>query len=445
MIARIQAWLYDLTFDVYRRFQLFSLVRQGTTLVASIFLANSALTTADIGTYETWLYWGMILTFICFSGSLQAYVSDYSQDVANSKNSNPFAIYLLTSGGALIAVLGFYSVCQLIGEPMGTETNGRLIKVLFFLWLHLSSSVIPYILLVQKMVRWFYPYTLFYALGYILAISYPLFWGGGHLDDLLIGLIYFSIVEYLSLIFLLVVVSRMNFSFHRIRQLISLAIPLTIYGGMGLMAQIFDAWLVQWTFGDMSTFAQFRYGARELPGALALAAAFTTAMLVEFRNEGKNGLIRIKKGSTKLMHLFFPFSMILMLISPYLFELIFNVDFVRSAWIFNTYLLLMTSRWLFPQVMMVVLKENNRLIRYAVLELMVNVILSLLLIRYWGLVGVALATVVAFGLEKWWLGQYLYRKYGMKWSDYVSIETWSFYSLGSLIVYLVAMVIWGQI
>jgi O-antigen/teichoic acid export membrane protein len=95
------------------------------------------------------------------------------------------------------------------------------------------------------------------------------------------------------------------------------------------------------------------------------------------------------------MHLFFPISIGFMLVSEWMYPLLFNADFADSAAVFNVYLLLVVSRLVFPQTLLIGLKKAKTIMLVAGLELSVNFGLSILFVHQFGLVGIAFATVIA--------------------------------------------------
>ncbi len=440
LIKRPQNHYLKSAYDSLSGFQLFSVCRQGAGFIVSILLAKSALTTEQIGVFEIWLYLGLVFTFLCFNGSLQAYANSLSGDAAGANDHRLFNIYLLNEiSGLIICGLLYFVVAPF--TPFVLSDIDMLGWVLFYLWLHLSASLLPYIFLVKDLRNWFAPYSAWYVIGYVTAISVPLFANLG-MNGILKGMIIFATMEQILLISVVARYSVFKIHASYLWSFFKLSLPLTIYGGIGLLAQIFDAWLVDWYFDDLTIFAQFRYGARELPGALALAGAFTASLLVRLGSDAQKGLDRMKSGSKRLMHLFFPITWVLLICSPFLFREFYNLDFVVSAWVFNTYLLLMISRWIFPHAYLIAQEENDLLIRVSLIELAINVSLSIWLVSYFGLIGIALATTIAFGFEKIFLLSYAVRKYQMQLKDFVPTRVWMIYSIGTVVLYLSSFLIW---
>jgi O-antigen/teichoic acid export membrane protein len=194
--------------------------------------------------------------------------------------------------------------------------------------------------------------------------------------------------------------------------------------------QFIDGFIISSYFDD-ATFAVFRFGARELPLVVLLANSFSSSMLPGFANQSglKANLETIRNNSQKLGRWLFPLSGLLMLASHWAFPVIFNKNFGASAGIFNIYLLLIISRLLFPQTILIGLQRNKPILWASFLEIVLNVSLSLLFLQFWGLQGVAYGTVCAYIFEKLILMRFVKKIYGFNVSAYLNVKQHLLYSL----------------
>ena len=156
-----------------------------------------------------------------------------------------------------------------------------------------------------------------------------------------------------------------------------------------------------------------------------------------FSEKGKQDdtLQEIKSYSTKLMHGLFPLSIVMLALTHWLFPVIFNAGFRESATIFNIYLLLITSRLIFPQTILIGLKKTNAIALASLLEIILNVSLSLWFVVLWGLPGIAYGTIAAYLFEKLFLVFYLVKKTGISPGNYLNISLHLVYSLLLLTVF----------
>lgn len=202
-------------------------------------------------------------------------------------------------------------------------------------------------------------------------------------------------------------------------------------------AQFVDGFIVT-SYFDEGTFAVFRYGARELPLAMLLANALSTAMLHEFANKNqlKQNVQKLKDSVTRLSHFLFPVTALLMLISHPIFPIIFNPKFAESATIFNIYLLIIISRLLLPQTILNGLQISEPIMIASLLELILNVSLSLILVQFLGISGIAFATFIAYLFEKIYLSVVVKKKLNVGISEYIPLKIYSIYSVAILLVFI---------
>ena len=136
------------------------------------------------------------------------------------------------------------------------------------------------------------------------------------------------------------------------------------------------------------------------------------------------------------MHFLFPVSALLIVISYPVFPLIFNPDFAKSATVFNIYLLLVISRLLLPQTILNGLKITRPIMTAALFELVVNVSASLLLVRYFGIAGVAFGTFIAYVFEKIYLAFSVHKKLNISISEYIPVKPFLLYSLAVGVIFV---------
>lgn len=428
--------------DASRTFQVAAVARQAAALIVSIILVKGALSQADIGLYEEWFYLGSILTFLLVSGLVQAFAASYGQD--SGRDLIFQAYWILMAGLVGVAVIIFLLSDLLIPFLCGVAEIPSLGLVLVFLVLHFGAALVPYYLLVLQRSLALVIFGIAYLVAFVLAVSVGVAQGRG-LDSILPMLLIFAIIEHVYLVYLLAREGVFRFNGSVARDLLQRTIPLAGYSFIGALGLLFDAWLVNHHFADLNIFAIFRYGARELPGALALAGAFSAAMLPALTSSGqgtivKNGLQRLRGGATRLMHLFMPLSILLMLISPWLFRYVYNESFVPSAELFNVYLLLMIARWVFAHTVLISFKREKILFIVSLAELALNICLSIWWLSVFGLVGIAYATVVAYVFEKIVMVLLLRKRHGLSPQNYVHLSWWSGYSVLLIAAFIIAKI-----
>ncbi len=423
--------------------QFFQLLRFGTLFLIGILFAKSNLSPKDIGTYETLVFIAGGVSFFWVSGFLQSFISLFNNNNTFKENKtekspeifNTSLIFLFFSICAFLFVFFFKNYIAKVFVQ-----NENIPYVNYLLWYILLSNLgflIEYIYLVKNKPKKIIIYGGLTFFVQFLIVGFPPLLGYG-IEVCLLGLIGISIVRLIWLFILVLKYSSFKFSFTYIKEHISIGLPLVLSVFLSGSAQYIDGIIISNRY-DETVFAVFRYGARELPIVVLLANAFSNAMLPVFSktNNLKQALLTIKSKSKRLMHFLFPITILLILTSNYFYPIIFNSNFSESAGVFNVYLLLIVSRLVFPQTILIGLKKTKFILFVTVIELVINVVLSLILIKYFEIIGVAIATVIAFFIEKLILIIFNYKYLKIKPSKYIPIPWHIFYSLITVFIYLI--------
>ena len=119
------------------------------------------------------------------------------------------------------------------------------------------------------------------------------------------------------------------------------SLPLILNVFLGSVMDMIDGLFVAHYF-DEAFFPIFRYGAREMPFSNLLFSALSAAMIpFLIKNGMSSGEVKVRV--IRLMHFVFPVAIVLMLLSPLIFPIVYSVSLKQSAFIFNIYLLILTS------------------------------------------------------------------------------------------------------
>jgi len=418
--------------------QFFQLYRYAILLLIGILLTKSYLTTTEIGVYEALIFIAGAVSFFWISGISQSLLSLYKDPGAGKKSADFFNSFLLMLAFSILAFLVIRIFIHQFSDYFKLSNNLELLKLVSVYVLLISPSyLIEYIYLLKNRPKSIIIYGL---ISYSLQLAFvvlPLF-----LDYPLVmavkGLVAIALLRFIWLIVVLVRNSKFEINFPFLRQHIRLGFPLilsTLLSGAGVYI---DGFIIT-RFFDSATFAVFKYGAREFPLFLLLANAFSNSMIPEIKSgEMLNaGLEKIREKSLKMMNYLFPLSMVLVLISHWLYPIIYNENFAGSASVFNIYLLLIISRLVFPQTIVIGLRKTRVMFFFSFVEVIVNVGVSLLLICSYGILGVAFGTIVAHFVEKALLIMYCTIKLKIPIGRYIPIFPLLAYSV-ILIVFFIA-------
>ena len=423
--------------DSGKSLQVFQLLRFGMLVLIGILLTHSRLNVSEIGRYESFLFWTGIASFFWLNGLIQGALPMAGVESETSPGKSPFLFTLFLILFVLSAFAAFVFVAFYKAGMLTFLSGHSIYWFLLFLVFGVPSNLTVYIYLLRnRPVEMLLYGTGAFGLQVILILSVLL--SGYGIDAIFKILALVAILQFLWLTRMIFRYSAIGFSSDLARNLLKRSWPLILATLLSGSAQYIDGWLVTIRF-DSATFAIFRFGARELPLVVLIANAFSNAMLPKFAKPAEFSLHldEIKVRSAKMMSWMFPLSALLMILSPWIFPLIFNQAFAESASIFNIYLLLIISRLIFPQTILNGIGKTKIISRAAVYEILINAGLSVLLSFPFGLEGIAMATVIAYLFEKYYLAYWLHRLEGVKVTAYVDWKRHLLFSAGILTLFAV--------
>jgi len=372
-------------------------LRFATFFLTGILFTKLGLSTYEIGIYEALLFLGSVLSFFWLSGLTQSLLANYQP---KEKSKEFFNAFLVLSGISVLVFIAF----RLLITPYSFMANNPEVLYFygtfsFYLLFIGPSFLAEYILLLKEKSKGLALYGIVAFGIQLAAVATPIALGYG-LEEAMLGLVLSSIVRFIFTIGLLIKHAEFKLDSNFIQQFLITAGPLMAATLLSGSAEYLDGFIVSKYFNER-TFAVYRYGAKEFPLVLLLANAFSNGMVPKVAQLGVAEAVKtIKAESLKLMHLFFPISIGFMLVSEWIYPRLFNADFAESAAVFNVYLLLVVSRLVFPQTLLIGLKKTKTIMLVAGLELSINFGLSILFVHQFGLVGIAFATVIASILDK---------------------------------------------
>ena len=418
--------------------QLINFLRFFVFLLASIvFTKSQHLTIKRIGDFEMMMFIYNLVSFFWVTGIIQSLLSIYNNNKIfpglknDPKKKSPeiFNAFLLLS---VFSVILFISGHLFKGHLYVYENIQEIPHVDLLLWyilLNNPTNLIEYIYLLRNQSKNIFVYGI---VSYSLQLAFlivPIILGYD-IDFAFRGLLWITGLRMIWLFFLLIKYAEFKISFPFIGYHLKLGVPLIISSLLSGQAQYVDNFLVMLNF-DQKDFALFRYGAKEMPFVIMMANGLHSAMLPEFSTSPDIRIVlaRLRHRSRRLINLLFPVTILLLLGSNWIFIHMFNPSFRPAADVFMVYLLLIISRLVFPQTILIGLQKTKPVMIASILEVIFNIILTLILMPIYKLTGVVLATVIVFIFEKIGLMTYLYYKMGIKPQRYIPVKLYLFYCI----------------
>ena len=412
--------------------QFYQLLRYTTLVIISILLSKSYFTQVQIGEYETLLFIAGSVSFFWLNSIIKSFLSLHKR--ANKEQSDIFNFYILI---LIFSIVIFLILKILVLSKISGLHNIKYVNLItYYILLIGTSSISEYILLVKNKIKEIFIYgVISYSIQFIIVgCSIFIF---ADILYVLYSLILVSILRNIFTMYIVAKYSTIKISIQFLKNNLKLSYPLMFSFLLSGSAQYIDGIIVKYKYNN-DVFAIFRYGTKEFPILIILTDALSNALVSEFSSTNiKNVLLKLKQKSTKLIKYLFPVSILLLVFSNYLFQYIFNKQFIESAKVFDIYLLLIISRMLFPQTIMLGLRNTKIIFSASIIEFIINVTLSLLLVQYYGIEGVAFATIIAFISEKLFLIYKLKTVYKISAKEYINIKQLLLFSLLLIFIFII--------
>ena len=180
------------------------------------------------------------------------------------------------------------------------------------------------------------------------------------------------------------------------------SLPLGLAGIVGTLALDLDKVLVS-SMCSPEAFAVFVNGAMEIPLIAVLTGSITSVLLADFASHHRAGEYKAildiwHRATVKCAVFLFPIGIFLLAMAPEVMRLLFSSKYSESAVPFRIYILRLPVRiTTFGAIFMA--SGNSRLVLYrSASGLVLNCVVSIFLIHYFGAVGAALGTVIVMYL-----------------------------------------------
>jgi O-antigen/teichoic acid export membrane protein len=419
MIQRL--WTQRITDPVFL-YQGYQVIRYLVSVCTSVILVKSALPQSDLGFLEMMIFIVVSLSAFWSAGLNNAVFSLYSSLSEDKKIILP-AHYVLVM--VLFSGLLSLSVYILSPQVLRLFTGLGDMPGWFYVPLYIFFSVplltIEGLLFLKKKSSTLLSYTLWSQGGWLLVISVVALWQPD-IHTFILAHIVWALIRWVYMWYVGTEGKGFVPDVSLILNLCRYSWPLVLTLAAGYGMDTIDGLFVS-HFYDAGYFPVFRYGAREMPLSALLLSSLSVAMIPGLMQNSLQSR-EIYERATRLMHILYPVSFVLMVLSPWIFPLLYSEAYTDSAYIFNIYLLILASRILLPQTYTMALQKHKVVLLSGVLELILNVILSFAFMSLWGVYGLALATVLAYFFQKIFLLLYNKHYLGIPYFSYIN---WRYY------------------
>lgn len=409
--------------------QLYNFLRQGSLLIISVALAKSNTDIRLIAGFET----SMLLSAASSFFTIAALGHCLYPIMAKATEIDRPQYYLHTF--VLYAISGFIAALGILISAQFIEDDYFSSKLFWYPATYILFNAASYLtenyFVIENKLQ---SAALWGGLSFfiqIFLICFPLI----YLKNLELALLLMSIFAGIRFVISGWLVLRINkhLTFNRsIFKLMlnrSWPVMLSLLAGSGFV--YVNQMLVKKSF-DATDFAMYRYGTREFPLFAILTNSFSSLFSAAYANHAEKSH---SAGFQRLAHQVFIPAILLMWLSEPLFKLFFN-DTLSASWpLFNILLLIVPTKLLFPQSVLLAKGKTGYLLYASIIESITGIILAIWWIPLFGLDGAAWALITAFMMEKIILMAYC-AKENVPIRHYTDLKTLLFYLLILLISFL---------
>ncbi len=431
--------------------QIFQLLRYGAVLLISILLAKIAAYSYDTGygmlnisRFELLMLMSGALTFFWVSSICNTLIPFYNGSNEEQQKRilfNAFIVLVVFSVVAAIVMFLFGSF-KYSGHKYYTKDLFHTFSLVVFL--NTPTFIADYILYLKGKYKALIIWGIFSFGSQVILLCLPLFMGQSL--NLAINLwVILSLLKFNYTILLLLRYSTISVHMRLILDFMKRVMPFMFSIFLAGSMDYISSYIVHHYYSE-TDFAIFRYGAKELPVFLILANSLSNVYsgdIAKLNQAGRlaHGLKRLKKASTRLMRQLFPATIILMFVSPFLFRYMYSEQFVEGYKVFNIYLLLIVSRMIFPQTVIMGIMKNRIFYVISANYIIINVLLSFWFMYLFGIYGIAYATAIAFLAEKIMYIIYC-RMEGINYREYTAVYEHFTFSVLTVAAYFGSMWFW---
>jgi O-antigen/teichoic acid export membrane protein len=417
--------------------QAYNFLRQGALLLISIGLAKGNIATSLIAGFETAMLLSTTFSFFVIAGISHSLFPLIGAATAVERESYYRHSFLLLGAIGFIAFL-----IILITTPFLSNSYGnfwQLWPALFVLF-NSPSFIAENFLVLEHQYRKAIVWGLSSFLAQLSVILIPLVF----YNNLIAALIGLAGLAGLRFIGNIVLLRKSLFPFNiqkdKLKEILKLSWPVmgSLLLGSGFI--YINQFIVKNKTDDLD-FTLYRYGTREFPLFAILSNAFGSIYSAKIASSSASNKVTVlNEGLPRLMHQVFPVAIVLMLCSPWLFKILLNETLAPSWYLFNVFLLVVPSKLVFPQSVLMGVRKTEHMLKASLVESISGIILGYIFIEHWGLIGMAFAVTIAFCVEKVVLLYYC-KKEGFNYIHTVKWRNFLLYSCGLIAAFLLVFYI----
>lgn len=394
--------------DPSKALQFQAFLRLGVQLLLGILPVKLGYEIGQTSQLELYLFYGAALSFFITSALNKTLLS-------NNGETAEFTALLLSVCLSIFSGIAAWLVAFYVDGLNPFLLSGLVLA------LPLANSV-EYFILIHKKIKWLYVFSFSYIGIYLIAISL-LFFLHRSIVEVIMAIVAIHLLKSLLVLLFAQGLRPPVFQLALYRTFLNF-LGIALLGGL---MNYLDGFILNYLFPEYP-FSVFRYGARELPFLNIIFTSMAAGFVLTIQQK-TDWHHQMKKRLQFLMNWSFPMVAILFFLSPFVYELAFSSEYRVSASFFNIYLLMLICRVMIGQSVLMAYKKERVMLILAGIELICNLIFSILFGLIWGIFGIMSATVLAYAIHKVLLVVYLRKKLRIKIASFFPVKSYLALSL----------------
>lgn len=383
------------------KLSLSKIVTMTLSMVAAMLLSRFR-TLEEYGTYSQLLLVINLLTSVFMLGLPNSINYFLARAETNTEKQKFLSIYFSIS-----TFLGLYTglVLVLTTPLLVSYFQNPLIRnfiyvLAIFPWTQITLSSIDHVLIIYNKANHVMIFRILNSIGILLIIFVT------KLFNLTFGhyMIMFIILESSFSFFVYILVSltvgsiRVDFNMTDIRNVLKFSLPLGLAGVVGRLSIELDKLIIGKYFST-ETIAIYTNAAREMPVTI-FASALTAVLLPRivkcFKDQNSIYAVSLWGDTILFSYIIIAFlSSALFVFAPEVITLLYSTKYIDGSDVFRVYSLVLLLRVTYFGMILNSLGKTEFIFYSSILSLLLNVVLSLILLRFFGLIGPAIATFIS--------------------------------------------------
>lgn len=378
---------------------------QGTVVLANILIsvfASRYLSIADYATFrQTFLPYETLVPVLSLGIPGTIY---YLLPKCNNKLKLFFDSLLIVTATSLLFALflimgGNEFLAEKFNNPALKETY---IWLAYYPFLQLPIQLIISVLIYKGATKLTGLITAISSLGTALLVVFFSI-NFGRYDYVILAKIFvpaFSLIFYLFFFLKKIQLTALlkTLDYKSLKSILLVSVPFGVASMLGTFSLYIDKFIVS-SYSDVESFAIYVNGAIEIPLIGVLTGSVASVLVGEMsrkisENKLADALDLFKTSATKTALLLFPIMVFFLINSKEFMILMYSEKYSKSAIPFMIYLLLVPIRIVVFGSALIAMGKSKMILVRSLVELALNILVSILMFHLLGIWGVAIATVV---------------------------------------------------